>query len=995
MSEAFAYDVFLSYSQVDAKWVRSELLPRLEVAGLRVFITNRDFAVGAPRVEEFERAVTTSRKTLLVFTPAYLAGEWHTFSNLMLQTLDPANQDRRLLPLLKEVCDLPLRLNYLTPVNFADPDSAPFVWRQLLTALGAPPAPEEVAQPSAANWLLAHPYPMQPNFTGRMAERQQLSAWLASPHHPLLVLRALGGFGKSALTWYWLTHDIDPHPWPRLVFWSFYEGDASFERFLRETLAYLGDNPGNLGPRQQVDTLLRHLTRPGTLLVLDGFERQLRAFSGMNAAYQGDTPPQPSPAWGGSSDPADERSVSSPTSKGSSGPSNATAVPSPNRGGLGRGPSDLDCISPLAEHFLRGIATLPSIRSKVLMTTRLRPRVLEQHGALLQGCRETELRQLHPDDAVAFFQGLGLRGSRSELSAAGAPYGYHPLSLRLLAGLVQNDFTLPGDIAATGRLNVHADLVQQQHHVLEQAYNSLPPARRQLLSYIACYRFGVDYVALQSLAAETNNPNLDLDLRDLLARGLVQRDGRTNRFDLHPIVRHYAYDRLATPARQSTHRVLIVYFEAVPRVERPRTLDDLQPVIELYHHMVRAEQYDAAVRLYEDRIANVLYFQFGAYQTKIELLRTLFPDGEDCPPRLEDESWQAWTLNALANSYSLSGQPRRAVPLFEQHNVIREKLDDKRNLAIGIGNLAHQQLPIGALRTAAANLRRRIDLCRENADEYNEAIGHQELGRLLAYGGVWVEAGAELTTGLALFEKRKNVQGQGIVWAYRALLGLSMGRANPPPPNLSLGGGIVSSYTRSPLPPSVPELAEGGEGWGGVEAARRALELADETARTKYPLERDYVRAHWLLGAAHRVNHDLSGADHHLTEALTRCRAINAVDAEADILLDLGRLRWDQALEPAFQQAQGPSDQTATLQAEAMELAQEALLITERSGYVLQGADVRLFLAQAAYAAGDFDLAREHATIARDLAYCDGPPYSYKVAYDEALAWLARLGGAA
>ncbi len=61
------------------------------------------------------------------------------------------------------------------------------------------------------------------------------------------------------------------------------------------------------------------------------------------------------------------------------------------------------------------------------------------------------------------------------------------------------------------------------------------------------------------------------------------------------------------------------------------------------------------------------YYQFGAYQLRIELLRALFLDGEDKPPRLKDESAQAWTLSALASSYSLSGQPRRAVPLFEMH----------------------------------------------------------------------------------------------------------------------------------------------------------------------------------------------------------------------------------------------------------------------------------------------------------------------------------------
>ncbi|MEZ4864222.1 MAG: hypothetical protein R3C14_23115 [Caldilineaceae bacterium] len=59
------------------------------------------------------------------------------------------------------------------------------------------------------------------------------------------------------------------------------------------------------------------------------------------------------------------------------------------------------------------------------------------------------------------------------------------------------------------------------------------------------------------------------------------------------------------------------------------------------------------------------------------------------------------------------------------------------------------------------------------------------------------------------------------------------------------------------------------------------------------------------------------------------------------------------------------------------------------------GTNVHLFLAQAAQAAGDLDLARVHATQARDLAYCDGPPYSYKVAYDEAVALLAALGDVA
>ena len=47
--------------------------------------------------------------------------------------------------------------------------------------------------------------------------------------------------------------------------------------------------------------------------------------------------------------------------------------------------------------------------------------------------------------------------------------------------------------------------------------------------------------------------DLDADLHDLLSRGLLHRDHKTNRFDLHPIVRRYAYDRRpATTAPRPT-----------------------------------------------------------------------------------------------------------------------------------------------------------------------------------------------------------------------------------------------------------------------------------------------------------------------------------------------------------------------------------------------------------------------------------------------------------
>jgi tetratricopeptide (TPR) repeat protein len=987
-----SYDVFISYSHADEEWVEHTLLPTLERAGLRVCVDFRDFVAGKPALFNMQDAVKTSRHTLLILTEHWVASQWTLYEAILARTKDPAGLQRRTIPVRLEACDLPESISMLTWVDFTRPARHEIAWRQLLTSVGKPPPAQAEQSATPAAWRLAHPYAMPPNFTGRRAERAELTQWLEQDgQRPLLVMRALGGFGKSALAWHWLQHDVGASCWPRVVWWSFYEPQATFESFLAETLAYLGvDSRRFSGPRQQADALLSLLRQPGTLLVLDGFERALRAYSSLLAAYQGDEVAGEQVA-GGKLQVAGQQAASEQAS-GADTPSGINHSPFPNSP---INHSHLDCVSPVAEHFLRSLANLPGLRGKVLMTTRLTPRVLHGHdGEPLLGCRGLPLTQMQPADAVAFLRSQGVRGGRAEIEAACAAYGYHPLSLRLLAGLVKTDPQQPGDIAAARRLDVSGSLVQRKHHVLATAYDSLPPDQRQLLSRIACFRGPVGYGALAALAAQAQKPGfspakpgspgaplegnealreekkpgfsegaLDAALRDLIDRGLLHRDIRDNRFDLHPIVRRYAYDRLAGDARSATHAALRDYFAAVPPPEKPQTLDDLAPVIELYHHTLAAGLYNEAWVLYRDRLGS-LYYQFGAYQIIIELLLGLFPDsasakgsGQDASlPKLRNVDAQAWTLNELANNYSLYGQPRQAVPLFERHIAIREKQGDKKSLAIGLGNLADDQSKTGTLGAAEANLRRRIELCRDIGDEFCEAVGHQELGRLLAYRGAWEEAEEELDAALAIKVWSENAQGHGVNWAYRALRALLLTRAG------------------------IPTAA--------LHAAQRALEMADEAARTQYPYARDYVRAYWLLGAAWRVNGNPDPADSHLTEALTRCRSINAVDHEADILLDLARLRRDEA------QISEVSETSEILSDDALRLAQEALAITERSGYVLQGADVRLFLAQLALDAGDRSSAVEHARLARQLATCDGPPdYTYKVAYEEAGALLERLEG--
>lgn len=911
----FKYDVFVSYSSANKGWVRKTFVPILEKAGLKVCDYYRDFDVGAPIVMEMERAILQSHKTIPVLSPAYLKSGWTEFESLMLQTLDAANRDRHLLPVILEGCELPLRIKYMNCINFANPDDIEVEWQRLSRALNvtlSPDAPKPAIS-SRDTWHLAHPYPMPPNFTGRDAEQKMLDEWLANDKDRLFILRALGGFGKSALAWQWISTHVSPADWTKLVWWSFYEGDASFEHFTEETLKYL-NHAVPQSKREQVDELLKAMQAQKVLLIMDGFERALRAYGSMNAAYQGDEEPK-----------LDD--------------------------------NQLDCVDLNAELFLKSVCSLPNLKSKVLMTTRLTPRVVKPRGEFMLGCREDELTAMQKADAVAFFHKQKINGTHTEIEAACEPYGYHPLSLRLLAGRIAKDFENPGDIVVAQHLKIDGDIIQQKHHVLEVSFKSLPAPEQKLLSMIACFRSAVELKTIEAVTVgATGRSPLQTDLHDLVDRGLLHFDDKNKKFDLHPIVRRFAYDHLTIADRTGAHQRLVNYFQAVPKPQNVKTLEDLAPVIELYHHLVRAGNLDEAMDLFYNRLSEPIYYQFGAYQLCIELMRALFLDGEDKPPHLKDESAQAWALNGLAVAYSLSGQPRRSVPLLEMNLIIREKQGEKKSIAIVRGNLAHRNIDLGTLRNAEYNLRHRIELSSEIEDNYSEGIGHAELGRLFAYDGLFEEAEKEFPRAIRLFEKVNAIQYISIVWSYCALRFLLMARDNPQ-------SSIVHCKS-------------------AIESVQRALELADEQAKD-IPVPRDYVRAHWLLGAAYRANNELTLAEENLSKALNLCRQINAVDAEADILLDLARLRFAQ------------NDLK-----DAQEKASEALVITERSGYVLQGADVHLMLATLAVKGykleGDKDLSDKdaalvHAKEALKLATCDGPPYYYKVAYEEAERLIEKL----
>ena len=298
---------------------------------------------------------------------------------------------------------------------------------------------------------LVHPYPLQPNFTGRIAERKWLTEWFTADSHPVCVVEAIGGMGKSALAWVWLHADVlgkppagcpetgrenlrvpeDQRP-EGVLFWSFYEGDSDFGAFLDRAARYVGASDvsaASLSDREKLDTVLRALEQRRILLILDGFERELRDYFGYRAPYQGDE---------------------------------------------AGGEDGNDCVDPRAAEFLQSAASL-ALTGRVLLTSRLFPNELTD----LAGCHHKRLKDLALDDVVSFFEATGVKGTRAEMAQAVAPYGGHPLSVRLLARAIMYDRRMRGDINAAGRHTVLDKLRgKESHHILEVAYGSVQTDRQ-------------------------------------------------------------------------------------------------------------------------------------------------------------------------------------------------------------------------------------------------------------------------------------------------------------------------------------------------------------------------------------------------------------------------------------------------------------------------------------------------------------------------------------
>jgi hypothetical protein len=549
-------------------------------------------------------------------------------------------------------------------------------------------------------------------FVGRENELGLLDEWCdAADPNPLLLFQAIGGSGKSMLTWEWVTQRATRARGDRAgrLWYSFYQQDADMAGFCRYALAYMTKTPlaeyARLSTAVLSKRLLNELKMRPWLIVLDGLERILVAY------HRHDAPAVPDSKVDAATDQIGDRDPRRTTS--------------PDDGNLLR---DLAGVAP----------------SKVLVSSRLLPVVLVNNsGTAVPGVRRESLGGLRPGDAVEMItKCCHVRGDHRAIQAyLQTNCDCHPLTIGALAGLI-NDY-LPdrgnfdrwvADPRGGGVLNLaQLNLIQKRNHILEVAIDALSDHSLQLLRTLSMLHGGAafdlleavnphlppqpkevpqptdptqrymwaflsearkivekaEYAAavakrrryLEELEIWRNDPavraapdRLAETVRDLERRGLLQYDGGGKRYDLHPVVRGVVRGRMADNDKEKHGQPLVDYLSNRPHDpwEQAETLAGVEPGLQIVRTFVDMGKYEEAVEAYSGGLGSALLNNLGAYAAAQELLKPFFPDGWDREPIRLSNITQSYLFldagNALSDDF-----PEKATSLLNKSISINLK----------------------------------------------------------------------------------------------------------------------------------------------------------------------------------------------------------------------------------------------------------------------------------------------------------------------------------
>ncbi len=614
----------------------------------------------------------------------------------------------------EEHSDLPAFLQSLLPQKVEE-QTAPAV-----PPASVPNDPDFV--PAPPDFYAEPDYIGSHRFVGRVRELEELDDW-ARPADPtnLLLFEAIGGNGKSMLTWEWTTKRATRvrDDWAGRFWYSFYERGAVMADFCQRALAYMTGRPLKELRKKRTaelrEPLLAELHANPWLLVLDGLERVLVAYHRIDAAEMRDED---------ADNPTDQIANRDP----------------------------IDAIREEDNDLLRALAA--AAPSKILVSSRLTPRVLlNSSGQPVNGAKRYTLPGLRPGDAEQLLRSCGIDGDSEAIQKyLAANCDNHPLVIGALAGLINKPGPTRSDFDAwashpDGGMSLDLadlNLMQRRNHIIEAAYRAVSAEGQELLSTLAFISDAVDYETLA--AFDPHDPpdasKLAVLVEELEERGLLQYDGRERRHDLHPVVRAVAARGFDGEDKDRLGQLVVDHFSSRSHspYDEAESLEDVRPGLSVVSTLLRLGHFQQACDAYRGGLSDALLFNLEAHSEVLALLEQFFGEGWGTLPRDVHDVSAAYLANSAGIALSGSGNSESAALAYAASLKLRIDSQDWHSTPTNLHNVSVALVSSNRLAAALRSLDLALQLSDANGYREGVFVGRLHLFSLQSQVGLVDEA---------------------------------------------------------------------------------------------------------------------------------------------------------------------------------------------------------------------------------------------------------------
>jgi len=532
----------------------------------------------------------------------------------------------------------------------------------------------------------------------------------------ILVLKAMGGTGKTALLKRWLDYFVaDNCRGATAVFtWSFYsQGSAenkqtSTDDFFESALRFFGYTDEALpAPHEIGIKLARLVAAHRTLLILDGLE------------------PLQYPI------------------------------------GSSRGELKDQSLKALLQQLAANNAGLCLISS--------RQTVEELKGKPEKLVLAHDLEQLQEKDGVALLQSIGVKGSDAELRQAVNEVAGHALALNLLGNYIKT--VLNGDIRQRDKIpglmaerndGKHAEKMLAAYEAHLQGSPAL-----SVLYLLGLFDRPVSPGAVLCLKqakipALTDQLDSDVDwcyaIDDLREQNLLNTPNTDypDNLDSHPLIREYFGRQLQSQqpeAWQQAHARLYEYYKALPRKEFPDTLEEMKPLFSaVVHGCIAGLEQKALKEVYWPRVQrsgeNYACNKLGVFSDELSTVAYFFTVPWRVPAESLGDIEKAGVLNWAGVRLRALGRLHEAIEPIQANVEMNLESQNWVDLSMNSANLSELLLILGEIPSSINSAKQSV--------EYAERAG----GSLYLVGTRVTHANALHQSGklLQAFELFKSIE---------------------------------------------------------------------------------------------------------------------------------------------------------------------------------------------------------------------------------------------